>query len=75
MTRMKWMSENTGEDKILYLKVSNLDVWKPYYVFRFLKQPEHIIPALEGQKEMKTSRGYSTMQYLLKKGWVLEKSV
>jgi hypothetical protein len=82
--QMRWMSENGSDDceKILYLQVFPGQPFKPYTEFPLLIQPDHIVPKIEDllegarQPEMQSigSKGYATMQQLLKTGWKLVKS-
>jgi hypothetical protein len=74
---MRWMSE-TGSDeceKILYLQTLPGQPFKPYTDFPHLKAEDHFLPKVDGSGfEIAGSKGYATMQKLLKTGWKLVKS-
>jgi hypothetical protein len=63
--KMAWL-DAAGEDrKILHIK-SDSGVWLPYTAFPLLKRPDNTMPG--------ASKGYATMQALLRQGWTLEQS-
>lgn len=62
-------------DKILYLQVFSGQPFKPYTDFPHLVELDHFLPKHNGSGfEIAGSRGYATMQKLLKSGWKLVKS-
>ncbi|MEM7726123.1 MAG: hypothetical protein AAF208_07075 [Cyanobacteria bacterium P01_A01_bin.45] len=65
--QMCWLSA-FGKDgeKILHLKTSPQEHWKPYTAFGNLMIPDYRIPG--------GSKGYATYQKLLKSGWELVSS-
>ncbi len=60
--QMCWKAEfcGTGE-KILHIRLNPFDPWKPYKAFPTLAVPDYKIP--------NGSKGFATMQTLLKKGF------
>lgn len=64
--KMKWMSQESGTDKILYLKLPGSDRWLPYTHFPLLNKKDYDTP--------KGSKGWATYQKLRLLGWELESS-
>lgn len=61
--QMAWLEAHEGADrKILHLRNDN-GQWKPYTAFPTLCKPDITLPG--------ASKGYPTMQHLLKSGWTL----
>ncbi len=62
---MAWLPLGAGEDtRILHLKPAGESYYRPYTAYKHLAKPDYKV---EGG-----SRGYATMQALLKQGWELE---
>jgi hypothetical protein len=61
MGEMRWLSESENGTKVLYLREKSYEPWKHYYLFQHLCIPDYQIPG--------GSKGYATMQKLLKAGW------
>ena len=61
--KMAWLEAVGEERKILHIK-SDSGVWLPYTVFPLLKRPDCTLPD--------ASKGYPTMQALLRQGWTIE---
>ena len=61
--KMAWLEVPEEERKILYLKADS-GAWLPYTAFPLLKRPDCTLPG--------ASKGYSTMQALLRQGWTIE---
>lgn len=65
MSQMCWMasSGSNNQTKILHLRLTPQEPWKPYTSFPQLSVTDYSVP--------RGSKGYSTMQRLLKAGWKL----
>lgn len=63
MGQMTWLDSSGHQFKILYLRASEAHPWQPYTAFPHLRQPDLQIKG--------ASKGYTTMQYLLKRNWQL----
>ena len=61
--KMAWLEVEGEERKILHIK-SDSGAWLPYTAFPLLKRPDCTLPG--------ASKGYTTMQALLRQGWTLE---
>lgn len=59
---MTWLEPPGGDRKILHLKADS-GAWLPYYSFPALRQPD--------SSRQDESKGYRTMQHLLRSGWSL----
>lgn len=67
--QMCWLSGNSLDydgEKILYVRLSNQDTWKPYYQFQNLVVPDYQITGL---RHGNCSKGFATMQKLLRLGF------
>jgi hypothetical protein len=73
--KMAWLALNGSEEgeKVLHLQLLPGTGWKPYTQFPHLKKPDHFLRDGFGNQVM-LSKGYATMQHLLKLGWTIEKS-
>lgn len=64
---MAWLPVGSGDDtKILHLKPAGENSYRPYTAYKSYAQPDY--------KVQGGSRGYATMQALLKSGWEFESS-
>ena len=64
LRQMCWLTRfGTNEEKILHLRTSPQQPWRPYTAF-----PEYSVP---DYRIFKGSKGWATYQKLLKAGWVL----
>jgi hypothetical protein len=62
--QMCWLSRfGTNEEKILHLRTSPHEAWRPYTAFPQFSVPDYLIP--------KGSKGWATYQKLRQAGWVL----
>ncbi|MBW4469249.1 MAG: hypothetical protein KME45_03190 [Stenomitos rutilans HA7619-LM2] len=61
MQQMQWRSPTPDQPKLLYLNIG--DGWKPYTQFPQYQVPDYRIPG--------ASKGFATMQALLKRGFAL----
>jgi hypothetical protein len=61
--QMAWLeTHSTATNKVLHLKADDGN-WHPYSAFSHLRKPDSTLPG--------ASKGYATMQHLLKAGWQL----
>lgn len=60
MIQMAWLSLSPDSAKILHIRLSSSDPWQPYTRFPVLCRPD----------DRGNSKGYATMQALLKRGAV-----
>jgi hypothetical protein len=61
--QMAWLkTHDTADNKVLHLKADD-GKFHPYYAFSHLRQPDSTLPG--------ASRGYPTMQHLMRSGWTL----
>lgn len=61
---MAWLAPDFGGGtKILHLRLKPTDRWQPYTAFPQYAKPDYQIP--------NGSKGYATMQFLLKQNWTL----
>lgn len=64
LRQMCWLTRyGTSESKILHLKTSPQDPWRPYTAF-----PQYSVP---DYRIFQGSKGWATYQKLLKAGWTL----
>lgn len=60
---MRWIAVNGNDgEKILHLRSSPVDKWKPYTEFPEYLQPDTLLGGIQ------TSKGFRTAQYCLSKG-------
>lgn len=60
--QMCWLSALEGDEKILHLRESPDQPWRPYTAFS-LAVPDYLVPG--------GSKGYATMQFLFTRKWKL----
>ncbi len=58
--QMAWLSQDSGEEKILHLRIEKGTPWRPYTMFPQFTIPDHMAIG---------SRGFATFQKLLLEGW------
>lgn len=63
MGEMCWKSKSENDTKVLHLRASSLEPWLPYTSHPKLMVPDYKVNG--------GSRGYATMQKLLKANWNL----
>jgi hypothetical protein len=64
LKQMCWLAKmGTDEAKILYLRTTPHDSWRPYTAFPQYAVADYLVP--------QGSRGWATYQKLLKAGWTL----
>ncbi|EKQ70293.1 hypothetical protein OsccyDRAFT_0571 [Leptolyngbyaceae cyanobacterium JSC-12] len=62
LKEMCWLDPSGGNGtKILHLRTDAVEGWKPYTSFRQFSVSDHPVP--------NGSKGFATMQALLKQGW------
>lgn len=67
LRQMCWLSRfGTSESKILHLRTSPQEPWRPYTAF-----PQYSVP---DYRIFQGSKGWATYQKLLKAGWNLQSS-
>ena len=75
MPQMIWMPKagaNTDSEKILHLRISPAVPWKPYTSFPELKKSDYqFLSGFFCGNSPQHSKGFSTMQSLLRDGWEL----
>lgn len=67
LREMCWLSPlGTNSAKILHLRTSSGDPWRPYTAFPQFCVPDHNVPG--------GSKGWATYQKLLRSGWTIVSS-
>lgn len=66
--QMCWLPKLGGSgEKILHLRTSTQEPWRPYTTFAQYAVPDHPVP--------RGSKGWATYQALRQKGWILLSSI
>lgn len=60
--QMCWLSALPNSEKVLHLREDESKPWRPHKTFSFAV-PDYLVPG--------GSKGYATMQVLMKRGWKL----
>lgn len=63
MGEMQWRSRYPDGEKLLHLRLSPGEPWKPYTAFQQFKRPDYDVPG--------GSKGWATYQFLRDAGWKL----
>lgn len=64
MKQMCWLYTSSNiSNRILHLRFNATDKWKPYTTFPNVSVPDY--------KDVGGSKGFATMQHLLKQGWTI----